>query len=242
MNPIPIVLGVPRPELRKRGRGKSGGGSGPGAASASLKIDKDLKDKILQRDNNTCQCCGFVSEKYQEVHHINGDFTDFSEDNLATTCIFCHQCFDLEKVSQMRSGVLLWLPEIEQAQLHHIARAIYVARISQGPAADAARASLDALMARRAEIRTRLSTDDPAILATVMKDYLGAGHYKMRGKKLDGVRLFPLDRRIIKESDLEFNQFPQILAYWRSKKGPFGGKPPQDWVSIYQERKSEMAV
>ena len=135
----------------------------------------------------------------------------------------------------MRSGVLLWLPEIEQHQLHHIARAIYVARISQGPVAEAARTSLDTLMERREEAKRRISTDDPYILATILSDYLGPQHYQMREKKLNGIRLFPLDRRIIKESDLEFNQFPQILAYWRSKDGPFGGKAPQQWISIYQE-------
>ena len=135
----------------------------------------------------------------------------------------------------MRSGVLVWMPEIEQVDLHHIARAIYVARISQGPIAEAARKSLDLIMARREDVKKRIHTDDPYILSMVLKDYLSPGHYKMRDKKLDGVRLFPLDRRIIKESELEFNQFPQILAYWRSKDGPFGGKTPPKWVSIYKE-------
>lgn len=237
MKPINLTLGVSRPLLSKDAKRKSGAGKS-GSAVSSLKIDKDLKDKILGRDDHTCQSCGFKSQKYQEIHFLNGDKSDYSEDNLTTLCIFCHQCFDLEKVSEMRSGVLLWLPEIEQAQLHHIVRAIYVARISQGSAAEAARASLDALMARREEARRRLGTDDPFILGSVMKDYLGAGQYKARAKKLEGLRLFPLDRRIIKESDLEFNQFPQILAYWRSKNGPFGGKAPQDWVALYQDLKA----
>lgn len=135
----------------------------------------------------------------------------------------------------MRSGMLLWLPEVEQYRLHHIARAIYVARISQGPVAEAARQALDAIMERREEAKRRISTDDPYILSTVLKDYLGPKHYAARKKKLAGIRLFPLDRRIIKEAELEFNQFPQILAYWRSKNGPFGGKVPQQWISIYQE-------
>ena len=94
------------------------------------------------------------------------------------------------------------------------------------------RKSLDLIMARREDVKKRIHTDDPYILSMVLKDYLSPGHYKMRDKKLDGVRLFPLDRRIIKESELEFNQFPQILAYWRSKDG---GKTPPKWVSIYKE-------
>jgi len=154
---------------------------------------------------------------------------------LMTACIFCHQCFDLEKVAQMRSGVLIWMPEITQEQLNHIARAIYVARISQGSMADTAKKALEIIMKRREEAQARLHTDDPQVMAMVMRDFLGAKQYAMREKKLEGVRLFPLDRRIIKEGDLEFNQFPQILAYWRSKKGPFGGKVPNQWKNFYAE-------
>ena len=134
----------------------------------------------------------------------------------------------------MRSGVLIWLPEIEQSVLHDITRAIYVARISQGPMAEAARKALDILMSRREEARRRIQTDDPYVLSTVLKDFMTPRYYAERAEKLDGIRLFPLDRRIIKEAELEFNQFPQILAYWRSKDGPFGGKAPSLWIDIYK--------
>ena len=137
----------------------------------------------------------------------------------------------------MRSGVLVWLPEISQAELHHIARAIYVARISQGSMAETAKSAYKTLIDRREVAKDRLGTDDPHILATVMHDFLGPRHYAMRTEKLEGVRLFPLDRRIIKEGELEFNQFPQILAYWRSKDGPFGGKPPGQWKNFYAKVK-----
>ncbi len=226
MEKLPLTLSIKKPSNRR--------GSRP-AGGAELKLPAETKQKIFERDDFSCRGCGFTSKKYQEIHYLNGDTQDFKESNLTTLCIFCHQCFNLEKVSEMRSGVLLWLPEIEQAELHHIARSIYVARISQGPVAEAARKSLDVIMSRREEAKTRISTDDPYILSTVLRDYLGAAHYKDRMVKLDGVRLFPLDRRIIKEADLEFNQFPQILAYWRSKDGPFGGKAPPQWISIYQK-------
>ena len=220
MSLLDLNLGIFREPSKSKGQGK---------------LPNDIKQKIIERDNHTCQYCGFVAKKYQEVYHLNHDTGDHREKNLITACIFCHQCFQLEKVSDMRSGVLLWLPEIEQRELHHIARSIYVARISQGPVAEAARKSLDIIMSRREEVKNRISTDDPYILSTVLRDYLGPKSYNMRMKKLNGVRLFPLDRRIIKEADLEFNQFPQILAYWRSKDGPFGGKAPPQWISIYQE-------
>ncbi len=232
----PILLGLSRRggEFAKI---KGGAGSSGSASSVLNNLSKELKQNILKRDDGVCQYCGFKSEKYQEIVFVNGDQSDTSYENLNTACIFCHQCFNLDSVGTMRSGVLLWLPEIKQADLHHIARAVYVARISQGPIADAARHALDSLMKRREAIRERIGTDDPYILATVLEDYLTDSHYNNRKEKLEGIRLFPLDRRIIKEQDLEFNQFPQILAYWRSKAGPFGGKVPQKWFDIYHQIK-----
>ena len=228
MKTLPIILGV----ARSAGDTSSGGGA---SRKGGAGLTAEQKQKIFERDNYTCNCCGFYSKKYQDVHFVNNNYADQSEANMVTTCIFCHQCFNLDRVNAMRSGVLIWLPEIEQADLHHIARAIYVARISQGPVAESARRSLDILMKRREEARNRIGIDDAMILATVLQDYITPAHYKMRQKKLDGLRLFPLDRRIIQEADLQFNQFPQILAYWRSKDGPFGGKTPKDWLRIFKQ-------
>ncbi len=238
MGLIPISLGLSRLQKAKKIKGGAGQTGSASSADGHALLSKEMRQKIFARDNDTCQCCGFMSKKYQEILFLNGDQSDLSESNMKTACIFCHQCFNLDRVNVMRSGVLLWLPEINQADLHHIARAVYVARISQGPIADAARRSLDALMQRREALRQRIGTDDPYILASVLKDYLTDAHYSNRTEKIEGVRLFPLDRRIIKEADLEFNQFPQILAYWRSKDGPFGGKTPQKWFDIYHSIKN----
>ena len=225
MELLPINLGIVRTSGNAQIAEKSG------------QQMQELRPKILERDNHTCRFCGFHSQKYQEVVFLNGNGEDLRVDNLATACIFCHQCFDLDRASQMNSGVLVWLPEIEQAELNHIARAIYVARISQGSMADTARAALDSLMARREDAKTRMATDDPFFLATVFRDFLGPKHYAAREQKLKGVRLFPLDRRNITEGDLKFNQFPQILAYWRSKDGPFGNNPPSGWKMLYAKMK-----
>ena len=197
-------------------------------------IISSLRQQILERDDHTCQFCGFRSEKYQEIHCINQDYEDHNPNNLVTSCFFCHQCFHLEKVTQMGSGVLIWMPEISQEDLHHLARAIYVGRISQGVMAETSRGVLELIMQRRDEVKQRLGSDDPYVLAMVLNDYISASSYQTRSQKLDGVRLFPLDRRKIKEANLEFNQFPQILAYWRSKQGPFKDQQPVDWLPIFK--------
>jgi intracellular multiplication protein IcmJ len=229
MHRIPVILGIARqsgsPQTSKKGP----------AGAVPKSMTAEIKKAVFERDDYTCQCCGFRSEKYQDIHFLDHDRHNLNMENLATTCIFCHQCFNLDMVHKMRSGVLIWLPEIAQTDLHDLARAIYVARISQGPMAEAARKALDVIMARREDVKRRIGTDDPFVLATVLKDYLTNRHYADRAQKLDGVRLFPLDRRIIREADLEFNQFPQILAYWRSKDGPFGHRAPSIWLEIYKD-------
>lgn len=245
MTTLPVVLGIMRPAANAQPAAAKPGGT-PDKTGSPPQIFRDqvtpeARQKIFERDDHTCQACGFRALKYQDIHVKNGIAGDVRPENLVTTCIFCHQCFRLNQVSDMRSGVLVWLPEIEQTDLHHVARAIYVARISQGPVAEAARRALDILMHRREEVRKRLGTDDPFILASVLTDYISDRAYDGRVAKLDGIRLFPLDRRIIKEADLEFNQFPQILAYWRAKDGPFGGQVPRQWIDIYRNLEAKAA-
>lgn len=228
---LPIVLGLSEDALKGRASDFRG----------DEDLDEATRTRIFERDDHTCRYCGFRSEKYQRINAIDGRWANPADQNLATACIFCNQCFYLDQVSDMRSGVLIWLPEMTQAALNHLMRAIYVARITQGPVADFARQSLDTLMARRDQAKARVQTDDPAILAMVLSEYIDSKFYAQRRQKLDGVRLLPLDRRVIKEGDLEFNQFPQILAYWRSKKGPFGDFMPDVWVEKYRQFVSSAA-
>lgn len=222
MSYLPITLGI--------------AGIGDAQSSNSpLKLDPALRQKVHDRDDDTCRCCGFRASKYQEILYINGNFNDRQIDNLATVCFFCQQAFYLDLAASMRSGVLIWLPEISQAELSHLMRAIYIGRIAQGPMADTARQAMTLLLSRREDAVNRLGSEDPGILATVMQDFLTPGIYKQRKAKLDGIRLLPLDKRIIREDNLEFNQFPQILAYWRSKNSPFYEQMPVNWVPIFQK-------
>lgn len=230
MKNLALNLGI----ARQSGNPRSVQLPGGSPAGAVAVLTPEIKKAVLERDGQTCQCCGFRSEKYQEIHYIDQNRRNLSMNNLTTTCIFCHQCYNLDLANTMRSGVLVWLPEISQTDLHHIMRAVYVARISQGPMAESARATLDALMARREEARRRIQTDDPYVLSSVMRDFLTGRYYAERTEKLEGIRLLPLDRRLIREADLEFNQFPQILAYWRSKDGPFGDRAPTLWTNLYK--------
>jgi len=56
----------------------------------SKKEWRTLRLKILQRDNYTCQYCGFKAEKWQIVHHIDGNPKNNEESNLETICQMCN--------------------------------------------------------------------------------------------------------------------------------------------------------
>lgn len=214
-----------------------------------LKPSDDMRAKIFERDDNTCRYCGFYAKKYQDTNYIKRGGKDAGKnpaapvlDDYVTACTFCQQCFNLERIDRMQSGAIIWLPEIGQATLHHICRAIYVARISQGPMADAARDAMEALLARKEEAKNRLGTESVKVLATIFQDFFEGPEYKNRLGKMKGFRILPLDRRIIREGELEFNQFPQMLAYWRSKDGPFGAMPPRQWPEMFYEMRKKLAA
>lgn len=204
-----------------------------------------FKQSVQERDDHTCALCSFQAKKYQEItpkDNVTSDkFMRLDAGDWQTICQFCLQTKDITIASDMESGVMLWLPEISQNDLNNLARALYVARVSQGPMADAARKIMESLMQRREVARTRLGTDDVTMLKNVLNDFLEDRHLKKIPDKLDGVRLFPLDRRMMKEGGVDFNQFPQILAYWRSKEGPFGGKLPGTWIENYIKHKDQAA-
>ena len=172
-----------------------------------------VKAAVWQRDDHTCRYCGFRALRYQEVLVGGGNARD--PDQMATVCLFCHQCLHLDEAAAMRSGVLVWLPEVPQTELHWMARELYLALITQRAGARA-RQVLDALLERREPARQRLGSDHPAELARRLR---GAGE-AVDDAVLAGLRLLPLDRRIVRVDELEFNQFPQVLAWWRSPSGP----------------------
>jgi intracellular multiplication protein IcmJ len=198
----------------------------PGAGSGAAKPpSKSETEKTLKRDDFTCRFCGFKSKQFQRVVPIS--------DGFATACGFCEQVLSLERAGLMGGGVLIWLPEITQAELNHIARAIYVARAEEGgPMADIANRALDALMQRRTDAKKRLGTDDPLLLATILHENLDDNQRAAAVTKLEGVRLMPLDKYIVRSKNGDVNGFPRIVKFWRSPEGPFAELPTDQWKSL----------
>jgi len=63
---------------------------GKGIRKYPSKFSKELKYKILKRDNFTCQKCGIYPCNDLTVHHIDYNKKNCKEDNLITLCRICN--------------------------------------------------------------------------------------------------------------------------------------------------------
>ncbi|UXI68331.1 HNH endonuclease [Tahibacter amnicola] len=111
------VLGI------KRGAWRSDGETPPDCVDAF----RSAAVRVLARDGGVCHFCGFQADRYQEVHHRDGDHTNLDEDNLVTCCPLCHQVHHLGVAAMADSGFLAAIPELTQTEINHLARAVFVA-------------------------------------------------------------------------------------------------------------------
>lgn len=70
------------------------------------KFTEELKKKIRQRDNNTCQTC-FKSGCKLYVHHIDYDKLNCNEDNLITLCNSCHAKTNFNR-EKWQKNLIIW--------------------------------------------------------------------------------------------------------------------------------------
>lgn len=205
-----------------------------GEAAAKTAAPGVVPSRVFERDGNACRYCGFLSRKFQECHRLDGGVEDAGPsvdlDGNVTACFLCHQVQHLDRVGEWQSGVLIWLPEIGQAALHHLCRAMFVAQGVVGPMRQAADAAFAALQARSEEAKLRLGSDDPRVLAEAF-DQLSETEYGRRGGSLAGLRLLPLKKRIEAGKDV----WGQVVLHWRNADGPFGGALPQTWPSMLEK-------
>lgn len=83
--------------------------------------------RVMERDQYTCYYCGFKSKEFQEIHHLNDNHKDHSEENLVTVCPLCHQSHHLSSAAINNGAELIWLPELTQTELNHLCRVLFVA-------------------------------------------------------------------------------------------------------------------
>lgn len=214
------------------------------AAEAADEEFQRVRLKVLQRDNYVCAGCGFRSTRYQEVHHKDDDHANNDPKNLVTACSFCHMCQHIGLAGIKKEAALIWLPEIPQAELHHIVRNILVANRSYEQIkkdmqaqttkvkasrfiSEAANAIMDALKDRMVEAENRLGSCDPADIGEAMM-LLDDVVYDKRSEFLNGIRLLPLGVRVNNGQ----NEMDKIVDAWTETGGPYNGLHPTTWKTI----------
>ena len=191
---------------------------------------KQIKQKILKRDGHSCYFCGFKSLRWQEIHHFDSDHYNNGPENLTTICIFCHMVFHIGRAGLAGEAELIWLPEISQAALSHLARNIYVGLRAKGPTATASEAVYSALRIRAEDARRRLGSSDPADLGEALLA-VNEKTYDRRGTVLEGIRIMPLGRKYVGDKDV----FAKVVDYWISPQGPFATMRPKQWLEFGKE-------
>lgn len=91
-----------------------------------------FQNKILQRDNYTCQFCGFRAKEHFEIVNLDSNYRNNRHSNLAAACGFCAQCFFLEAIGkgEFGGGTLIYLPEITQGELNALCHVLFTAMIN----------------------------------------------------------------------------------------------------------------
>jgi hypothetical protein len=90
------------------------------------------------------------------------------------------------------------------------------------------------LTARRADAKKRLGSDDPVVLGTVIHEMLNKKERTGITPKLEGVRLLPPDKHMIRGKSGDVNQFPTMIKYWCSPEGPYGKLPVDSWREMFK--------
>lgn len=85
--------------------------------------------RVWERDDYTCQFCGFQARDFQEVINVDRNYHNNKLSNMATACCFCAQCFFLDAVGKgdYGGGTLIYLPEIQQTDLDGLCHVLFCA-------------------------------------------------------------------------------------------------------------------
>lgn len=242
---VPLVLSVKAANWRMTDSGSENADT----------VFRHQRKRALERDNYTCQACGFRHVKWQEVHHLDDNHANNDHDNLATLCPYCHMVQHFGLAGRNGEAVLVFMPEIAQADLHHLVRSIQFARswsdgITRGtrgtPNIDSLRTARDIsdaagtldseLKARTADAERLIGTSDALELANILMSVSlnNPKVYDRRAEWLHGIRLLPLGVRRDGSKDV----MTEMVSGWSAPGGPYSGLVPKTWMQLLKSMKS----
>jgi intracellular multiplication protein IcmJ len=185
-----------------------------------------LRPIVLERDNYTCQFCGFKSYKFQEIHHLDDNHSNNDEGNLVTACILCHSACHIGFSGMQKRGVLICIDSsagITQGGLNQLVRALWVAEESTN---EDLRVNSTVMLSRLFKLsvgaRRKFGTSDLNMLSDFMLS-LDDERYSKRDEALKGLYFLPLK-----------TAFTRQFSYWISEN--FKSLNPEDWEMVAKDK------
>ena len=158
---------------------------------------KGFVTRVLERDQYTCQYCGFQAQDYQEIVNVDQNYYNNKFSNLAVACCFCAQCFFLDAVGQtdFGGGTLIYLPEVEQANLNVFCHVLFCAISNNTPYKASAQSIYRTLRFRSQAVERAFGEglSDPALMGQLLVE--SALSQEEAGKALSELRLLPARNR-----------------------------------------------
>lgn len=153
-----------------------------------------VSERIFERDNYTCQYCGFQAKQFQEVVNIDGNYSHNKLSNMITACCFCSQCLFIESVGldDMGGGQLIYLPEMSQADLNSFCHVLFCAMGNGTGYQDTAQAIYRSLKFRSQPIESKFGsgTSNPATFGQLIMEY-EVNHPNSTSEILKDFRMLP---------------------------------------------------
>jgi len=168
---------------------------------------QEVQKKILARDNYTCRYCGFESDKFNFVVNHDHDYKNNVAKNMVTSCPFCTQCFFLDGIGKDENmgGLVIYLPEVSQADLNHFCRVLFCSMLRDAPYKGKLQSTYLNLK-DRLQYTEELFGPDTGSPATFGQALLDSGIKKdqLQSKVMENIKLLPLRK-----------YFAPQINYWK---------------------------
>ena len=88
-----------------------------------------FKKRILERDQNMCQYCGFVSRSHQEIVNVDHNYANNAFSNLVTACPLCVQATFPVFAGKLESGggVMIACNQLSQSEINGLCHVLFCA-------------------------------------------------------------------------------------------------------------------
>lgn len=161
------------------------------------------QNKVFERDDHTCQYCGFRAEELLEVVNVDGNYLNNRLDNLATACPFCAQCFFLEAIgkSDFGGGTLIYLPEMTQGELNALCHVLFASLVSGNSYSSQAKNLYRSLRIRSQLVEKQLGEgmSNPALYGHLLIDAAHHAKEQINAELSKQIRVLPQLTRFVSQ-------------------------------------------